>query len=184
MTRPRFILWRPGDRRYVPLVVALTVLLAALVTIFFVVFTVIRVRGDSMLPNLDRDDRVLFTRAYAAPTAGDIVSIAVIDGGEPSGIIKRVVAVPGDEIELIGDIAWVNGRLSEAAPGAIVGDGTARLGPLTVPDGTVFVLGDNRPGSLDSRHLGPIPLSAVRGRAVAIIMPITRFRVIDETLTP
>jgi signal peptidase I len=106
--------------------------------------------------------------------------MAVERNGQPIRLIKRVVALPGDTVEVIGDSAWVNGRLSDAAPTASVGTKSYRIGPMTVPDGTVYVLGDNRPVSLDSRGIGFVPLATIDGKAVAIIFPPFRIGGIDD----
>ena len=62
---------------------------------------------------------------------------------------------------------------------SINGTDTTEIGSLIVPEGTVYVLGDNRPLSLDSRIIGPVPLADVQGRVVAIILPLSRFTIID-----
>lgn len=178
--RPSLIAWRSSDRRYLPLLVILTALLAMLVSVFYIAFVVVRVDGDSMAPALHSQDRLLMTRGYDHPEAGDVVAFTVTGpGGVPDPLIKRVVAVPGDEIEVLGDVIYVNGKLSDAAPTARIGtSGRGRI-QLTVPEGTVYVLGDNRPLALDSRTLGPIPLEDIEGRGVAIILPLTRAGAID-----
>ena len=175
-----FIAWRASDRRYLPLLLLLCVGLAVLVSVLYVVFSVVRVNGDSMAPALHSGDRVLVTRGYAVPQAGDIVAFALVgpDGGEDP-LIKRVVAVPGDQVEMVGDIVYVNGELSEVAPTAFVGTEAGSRIQLTVPAGTVYVLGDNRPYALDSREIGPVPLEAIEGKGVAIMLPVHRARPID-----
>lgn len=174
-----FIPWRAGDRKYVPLVISLWVVLAVLVTVFFVVFTVLRVDGPSMTPFLQDEDRVLITRGYPTPERGDIVAIEIPAEFGGGRIIKRVIAIPGDEIEVIGDTAFVNGEVSLVTPDPIIGPDTRRLGAATVPEGSVFVMGDNRPVSLDSRSIGFVPLAAVTGEVVAVILPLPSARLVD-----
>lgn len=180
MTEHGLIAWRTSDRRYLPLLVVLVVVLSALVATLYFVFTVVRVSGDSMEPALLSEDRVLMTRGYPSPQAGDIVAFTIM---EPDGVadplIKRVVAIPGDQVEVLGDIVYVNGELSSAAPTARVGADDAPRIEMTVPPGTVYVLGDNRPYALDSRSFGPVPLDTVEGKGVAIILPLTRAGAID-----
>lgn len=181
MGAANFILWRPSDGRHFLSLMALVAILAALVTLLYVVFTVIRVDGDSMLPALEHNDRILVTRGYSNPQAGDIVAFFAVDyDGTRIRVVKRVVAVPGDSVEIVGDSAYVNGELSLVAPTATVSPDGQRTGSITVPEGTVFVLGDNRPDSLDSRIFGPIPLTSVIGRAKAIILPPSRVRRLTE----
>jgi signal peptidase I len=181
MDSPRFIFWRESDRRHYVTLLVLTALLAALVTLLNVVVSVTSIDGQSMEPTLRQGDRILVTRGYDRPTVGDVVSFMAVErNGQPIRLIKRVVALPGDTVEVIGDSAWVNGRLSDAAPTASVGTESYRIGPMTVPDGTVYVLGDNRPVSLDSRWIGFVPLATIDGKAVAIIFPPFRIGGIDD----
>lgn len=132
-----------------------------------------------MLPALRDEDRVLVTKGYPTPRRGDIISVTMVDGSERVGALKRVVALPGDTVAIDGDVAYVNGEPSTVAPDALIGGGGQRTDPLVVPAGMVFALGDNRPVSLDSRHVGPIPLLEVQGKVVAVILPVTRFMIID-----
>lgn len=180
MEAPRLIAWRDRDRRYLLLAGVLVFVLAALVTVLYVAFSVLAVDGDSMAPALRDTDRVLLTRGYDAPRRGDIIAFDAQDAaGRRVPLIKRVVALPGDSVEIIGDSAWVNGELSLVAPTAHVGTSAVRFGPIVVPEGSVYVLGDNRPVSLDSRFIGPIPIDTITGRAVAVILPVFRIRAID-----
>jgi len=175
----RFIIWRENDRRYLILLVVLAALLGAVLAVFYLVFTTVRIDGDSMAPTLHDEDRILITKGYDTPARGDIVSAYVPDEhGQAVRVIKRVVALEGDTVEIFGDRAYVNGDLVTYGP-PITGPGDARLDPYVVPEGTVFVLGDNRPYSYDSRFFGPVPLPVIRGKVVAIIMPLQRFTIID-----
>jgi len=181
MTPPRFILWRESDRRYYIALLTLATLLVALLVLLNVVFGVLKVDGPSMEPTLRQGDRILITRGYDVPSAGDVVSFASVDQyGQTIRLIKRVVAVSGDTVEIVGDSAWVNGLRSEVAPAAQIGTESYRLGPMTVPEGTVYVLGDNRPLSLDSRWIGFVPVATIHGKAIAIIVPPMRIGGIDD----
>lgn len=180
MHKSSFIVWRPRDRRFLPLLIALIVVFASLISVLYVVFSVVRVAGDSMEPALLSGDRVLLTRGYEHPEAGDVVSFTVLSPhGQPERLIKRVVAVPGDTVQVVGDVVYVNGELSNAAPTARVGTGGDPRLELAVPPGTVYVLGDNRPVALDSRFFGPVSLASIRGAGVAVIWPPTRAGAID-----
>lgn len=180
MNRPTFIPWRASDRRWLLLSVVLVAVLATLLWLQLTVFAVIHVAGDSMAPTLHDGDRVLMTRGYPSPEAGDIIGFTLVDEtGRSDPLIKRVVAVPGDTVEVVGDTVYVNGALSAVAPTARVGTaGRPRL-QVVVPEDAVFVLGDNRPTALDSRHFGSVPLETVEGRGIAIILPLARVRAID-----
>lgn len=161
-------------------VAVLVAVLASLITLLYVVFSVIRVEGESMLPALEPGDRMLITRGYGVPRAGDIVCFTADEGDHSARVVKRVIGVPGDTIQIVGDTAYVNGVISNVAPGAVVSDDIHRLGPRIVPEGSVYVLGDNRPISLDSRMTGPVPIESILGKGVAVILPLHHFHMIDE----
>jgi signal peptidase I len=153
----------------------LLTLLAATI-VFYVLFSPLRVVGDSMLPTLLSGDRVLRTKSYKQPSRGDVVIIDASTESDKDDVIKRVVAVQGDVVEIRDDVAIVNG-VREATAGVLTGapQDPYAIGAITVPPGHVYVLGDNRPVSLDSRYLGPVPLDHVRGEARFIFLPLSRF---------
>jgi signal peptidase I len=94
-------------------------------------------------------------------------------GGEQD-FIKRVMAVEGDTIEGRNGGVYVNDeRVDE--PWLEPGDGTAEFAPIEVPDETIFVMGDNRNNSDDSRNFGPIPEDSVVGHAFVLIWPPADF---------
>jgi signal peptidase I len=118
-----------------------------------------------MEPTLRSGDHVLVDkRAYRheLPKRGDLV---VFDGTD-SRILKRVVAVAGDTVGIEDGVLTVNGHpVPEPAVDQRSVDGMY-YGPAQVPDGTVFLLGDNRWNSIDSRAFGPVPVEKVTGRVV------------------
>jgi signal peptidase I len=138
-----------------------------------------QVDGHSMDTTLHNGDRVLVNKlSYRLhdPNRGDVVVLERLDG--PNGerdLIKRVIALPGETIEvrdcqvLIDDRVLTEPYLDPAVvtPGNCGKDQPA----LVVPDDEVFVMGDNRGGSMDSRDIGPIPESDLIGRAFVIIWP-------------
>lgn len=99
-------------------------------------------------------------------------------------LIKRVIGVPGDEIEIIGNVLYINGSAQTDESYArvdpvknVVANG--ELQKLVVPEGKLFVMGDNRGESLDSRSFGVIDLGWVEGKAVFRILPIGKTGGID-----
>lgn len=161
------------------LLIPLLVLLAVVVTPLYLLYDVSQVSGPSMEPTLRNNDYLLITRGLAHPRRGDVVVLTWARGARSEEIVKRVVAVGGDSVAVSGDFAKVNGKPESFRHGVIA----AERGPgfsAVVPTGTVFVMGDNRPISLDSRYLGAFPLSAIHGRVVAVWAPIDRMRVIPS----
>ena len=138
------------------------------------------VEGESMLSTLEDGDRVLVNRlSYRLhdPRRGDVVVLKRFDGAsEERDLIKRVVALPGEEVEFRSCTVFINGRaLTEPYidPEIEARDGCGESYPKqVVPDGTVFVLGDHRGRSSDSRLFGPIADDLLIGRAFVIIWPV------------
>ncbi len=132
----------------------------------------------SMEPTLRIGDRVLVNKlAYKAHDVhrGDIVVFERPKDEPPDAIkdlIKRVIALPGETISTQNGQVFIDGRpLTE--PYLPVGTVTDNLPPTKVPDGQVFVMGDNRGDSRDSRFFGPIDEDLIVGRAFVRIWPVT-----------
>ncbi|MBE7036888.1 MAG: signal peptidase I [Ruminococcaceae bacterium] len=154
--------------------IAVAMVVALLINQF--AFAMVQVEGGSMLPTLESKERLVVTKMFYKPKAKDIVVIKSHTLGK--FIIKRVIAVAGDEVELRADTGdvLVNGEVLEEPyiKEKMLGIGGLDY-PLTVPEGYVFVLGDNRNNSQDSRNLGLISTEDVVGRAAIRIMPFSRF---------
>jgi signal peptidase I len=82
-------------------------------------------------------------------------------------------------VSVRGDYVTVNGKPEVFDHKMIVGNETITQ-DLTVPAGSVFLMGDNRVVSLDSRFIGPLPISSIHGRVVAVWAPVTRMRVVPS----
>lgn len=154
----------------------LTILSLAIILIFYVLYTPNLVDGDSMYPTLHNSDRVLVTKGVDRPEYDQVVVLDVLNPrtGETERLIKRIIALPGDTVAVEAGVATVNGRPEPS--GRFITDprDMGIRGSYVVPPDTVFVMGDNRPVSLDSRQLGPIRLSAIEGRVAWIWAPINR----------
>lgn len=136
-----------------------------------------RVTGQSMEPTTRNGDLLLVTTVPFAPSHGDIVILGLLgDAGRVDDIIKRVIGLPGDTIELRDGAVYVNGeKLAEPyLPGdSFTETGRARTSWRLGPD-EYFVLGDNRAHSSDSRYFGPFPASALRARPLYRYWPLDR----------
>ena len=139
------------------------VLVLALALVFSFVIGISGVDGMSMYPTLRNGQPVVYDRLTREYAAGDIVSVRMPNG---QYYVKRIVAMGGDTVNVSDGALYVNGIRETAAwvNGATEPQGTAVKYPLTLPEGSVFVLGDNRPVSVDSRTFGAAALSQIRGR--------------------
>lgn len=164
---------RPHDRRVSPLLVVVAVGVVALALLRPLAVETFRIGTGSMAPTLRAGDRVLVDRLTYGPDGvrrGDVVAFA--DPEHPGQVaIKRVVALPGDTLTIRAGRLVVDGvRQRESYLGSGP-TGSDFFGPAVVPPGHVFVLGDNRPRSVDSRFTGPVPVGALLGRVVARAWP-------------
>lgn len=169
--------WRRSSKERGSLLEFLIILLVAFALVFGLVRPFIveafYIPSESMMPTLEVGDRVFvnkFIYRFAEPERGDIVVFESIEGSEQD-LIKRVVAVPGDTVAVQNGVLFVNGQpqeepyVNEAFP-----DGSF-FGPTTVPEDSVFVMGDNRGNSRDSRFFGPVSISNVEGEAFLTFWP-------------
>ncbi|MDQ2678088.1 MAG: signal peptidase I [Actinomycetota bacterium] len=155
--------------------------LVALVIKTFVV-QAFKIPSESMAPTLLDGDRVVVNKlSYDAHelNRGDVVVFARPPGlpagpNDPKDLIKRVIGLPGDTLLTRDGSVYVNDRRLEEP---YLPEGTMTYDidrPLVVPDGTVFLMGDNRGHSSDSRVFGPVDADTVIGRAFMIMWPFSR----------
>ncbi len=158
----------------------LFVLFLSLVFMFGVVrpFVVepFRIPSGSMTPTLEPGDRVLvakFAYRLADPDRGDLAAFESA-GYEDEVNIKRVVRLPGDTVEVWDGVLVVNGEAQEESYVDYgLTDGTF-FNPETVPEGRVFVMGDNRTNSQDSRSSGPVSKQDLLGEMFLRFWPLNR----------
>jgi len=157
-------------------VIIVALLVAFLVRTFVLAHFV--VDGTSMFSTLHDDDRVFVNKlSYRLhdPNRGDVVVLHQDSGASERDLIKRVIALPGETIEVQNCQVSIDGQTLEepyldpevVTPGNCGGD----LAPVLVPEDHVFVMGDNRGGSQDSRALGPIEEDDLVGRAFVVFWP-------------
>ncbi|WP_123040021.1 signal peptidase I [Cohnella candidum] len=158
------------------------------------------VDGPSMQPNFHDRERIIVNKIVydiRQPKRGEVIVFHVPEEGRD--FIKRVIGVPGDTVKVEGDTVTINGKaidepyLKEAyenahASGQVYnedrGDSSrfpnAEFPDGKVPEGTLFVMGDNRPNSEDSRMIGYIPLDRVVGRADLVYWPLGDFHFVSH----
>ena len=153
--------------------------LIAACMVFVFVARIATVDGESMVPTLSDSDRLLISNICYEPERGDIVVIMPYEGGYGKALVKRIIGLPGDNIDINfqnGDV-YVNGEVIEEP---YINDRTYAssdvIFPLTVPEGSVFVMGDNRNRSLDSRdtRVGFVNENAIMGKVVERIYPFKK----------
>lgn len=151
-------------------------LLVALVIRTFVV-QVYLVEGPSMEPTLHTNERVFVNKLvyrFRQPKPGEIIVLQ--DPNRPQReLIKRVIAVGGETIEIKKGIVFVNGQaLKEPFINTAIKN-TTDMPPVTVNENQVFVMGDNRGMSFDSRALGAVAVNKIDGKAFFMFWPIDKF---------
>ncbi len=158
----------------------LVVAVVTIVLLFGFVCRITRVEGGSMLDTLHNGDLLLLWDLGYTPKAGDIVVLNKTDdettallGGE--AIVKRIIATGGQtvEIDYLADEVYVDGRLLDEPyirQHDMNGSGHQTY---EVPEGHVFVMGDNRNGSTDGRHIGTVDEGYIMGKAVCILFPFS-----------
>jgi signal peptidase I len=155
----------------------LPALAVALLVNVFVAEAVVVENGPSMQPNLYRGYRVMTEKiSYRLhlPRRGDIVIVE--QPGEQVTLIKRVVALPGELVEVRGGHTFINGQQIEEP--WVTNFGGPDYPPTRVPPDHVFILGDNRSNSRDSRAIGPVPVKMIKRRAWLIFWPLDQIRLV------
>jgi len=163
------------------------------------IFTPYIVDGESMHPNFQNGERLIVNKIIydiRKPEHGEVIVFHVPE--EERDLIKRVIALPGETVKVEGDHVYVNDKLieesyikgveEEAAANGGTYNGTGGdfsfpndiVQETKVPEGKVFVLGDNRPNSKDSRYLGFIPMDQIVGRADFVFWPIQDLRFVKH----
>ncbi len=152
------------------------VALVCCILIFVFLARVIDVKGHSMVPTLQDKDKLIITRLVGEYKRGDIVVLQK-DSYSEDAIVKRIIAVAGQTIDIDFDagIVYVDGEaLDEPYINELTHKHLDFTGPVEVPEGCVFVMGDNRNNSTDSRRstIGFVDTRSILGKAIFRILPI------------
>ncbi len=163
--------------------------LAALIRVFL--FTPIVVDGISMMPTLEDGDRMIVNKIGYTIGKPDRFDIVVFHAPEQKDYIKRIIGLPGDAVEYRDDILYINGEpmeepyldryKEEVADSPLTEDFTleGKLNSEVVPKDHVFVLGDNRRKSKDSRHIGVVPIDEIIGSTKIVFWPLKDFGFVE-----
>lgn len=139
---------------------------AILLLVLFFCCWPVRLSGDSMQPNYDDGDVVLFSRLAGkifGYHTGDVVLFYDEAAGEDVTLIKRIIATEGDHVQILSEGLFVNDiRLDEP----YITEETTGVVDLVIPPDSVFVLGDHRSHSFDSRNMGAIPMKHIEGKVL------------------
>ncbi len=152
--------------------------------VFMFLFRTVGVVGNSMLPTLHNGDRIVLTAFNYTPEHGDIV-VTCQPSRNPAiedTLVKRVIALGGQKVDIDfnAGIVYVDGvALDEPYINDLTRDREDFYGPVTVPEGYVFVMGDNRNASTDSRSdsVGFIREEYIMGKALFRLMPFGDFEI-------
>lgn len=184
-------------------------LIIAVVLALFVrtwVFQAFKIPTGSMEPNLLIGDHLIVNKMIFAPTVtgverallpqrpirrGDVIVFKYPEEPERD-FIKRVIGLPGDRLELRRKVVYINGQPIDepyahlieppSESGDVTGDLREFYGPVTVPQGQYFMMGDNRDDSQDSRYWGFLPAHYVKGRALFIYFSFENGESVSQTL--
>lgn len=162
-------------------------LIALGLALIFVVFLYqpVKVEGTSMAPLLNDQDRIFinkFVYRFEPVERGDIV-VFWYPMDRSKSFIKRVVGLPGERVELRGGRVWINDRLLDEPYVPPQYSDRSNYGPVVVPPGHYYVLGDHRSSSNDSRVFGPVSGEYVYGKAVFSYWPVSRLGAIPAYAT-
>jgi signal peptidase I len=171
---------------------ALVIAAGLVIIIRWLLFSPFIVEGPSMEPNFYTGERLIVNKVIydiRRPKRGEVI---VLHAPEGKDYIKRVIALPGETVRVEGDNVYINGKVidepyirdvvNQAHANGGTYNNTKDFPETKVPDGTVFVMGDHRPVSKDSRYsdVGFIPYNKIVGRADLIFWPISKIGIVHH----
>jgi len=155
---------------------------AVMISAFIILFLYqpVRVEGTSMLPMLEDQDRLFinkFAYRFGEIRRGDVV-VFLYPGDHSKSYIKRVIALPGDDLRIDHGNVWVNGSELKEPYVPLKFEDDRSQAEMTVPQGDYFVMGDHRSISSDSRDFGPVARPLIYGKAAFVYWPVDQAGVV------
>jgi signal peptidase I len=157
-------------------------LVSVVISMFIILFLYqpVRVEGTSMLPMLEDQDRLFinkFAYRFTEIHRGDVV-VFLYPGDQTKSYIKRVIALPGDDLRIDHGQVWVNGKRLDESYVPMKYEDDRSQPEMTIPKGDYFVMGDHRSISSDSRDFGPVPRGLIYGKAAFVYWPVEQAGVV------
>ncbi len=168
-----------SNAHYFVEVFVITLCVVLFLTVFVMRHTV--VDGSSMQGTLQDGQHLLISDLFYEAERGDIVVLQSSDIGIDTPIVKRIIALEGDRIKMENGVVYINGEALEedyVLRGCHMGE-ILDFPELTVSQGHVFVMGDHRDNSLDSREFGEIDKRCILGRVYLRIYPFNQIGIPD-----
>ncbi len=139
----------------------------------------VRVDGHSMAPTFNSGEFIIVSKLaykFGEPQRGDVV-VFHLPRDPSQDYIKRVIGLPGETVDIRDGTVFVDSQPLEEP---YLDDKTRYTGTWFVPEGTLFVLGDNRNNSSDSHSWGPVPMEYIIGKAVFVYWPLASLGLVDQ----
>jgi signal peptidase I len=174
--------------------IVVALVLALIIRAFFL--QVFWIPSGSMEPTLDISDRIVVNKViynFRPPKRFEVLVFRQVQteaGQEKRDLIKRLIGLPGEKLKIKDGVVYISNTAHKDKSGAIQDDyialtekhsmnrDFANYGPVTIPQNSFFMMGDNRPASADSRYWGFLPKKNLIGQAFLRIWPLTRLSLI------
>jgi signal peptidase I len=172
---------------------AIVLALSIFIIVYLFLFQPHQVKGSSMYPNFHNGEFLLtnkITYHLGVPQRGDVIVFKAPESEPCAEIeceyIKRIIAIPGDRVKVIGGHIYINGQLLDESSylpsdyyttsGSFLVEGVEKV----IPEGYYLPLGDNRPYSRDGREFGPIPRQSIVGKAWVRYWPLNKLGIVKH----
>ena len=159
-------------KRIIKEVLPFAIVIAVVLLFKFFIMTPIQVQGDSMEPTLNQGDILILNKISYKIHGINRFTIVVVDN-DGTNLIKRVIGLPGETVKVEENKLYIDGKYVEQD--FLEKSQYTEDFEVTLKDDEYFVMGDNRKVSLDSRSIGPVSKSQIKGTASFVIFPFNRF---------